>query len=193
VDQAKAADPMAMPSDYGEEAMGKAIAGSLAGGTVGAVGGAGIKAIKKKIAAKSIAKATEAAGSAVTDSATATAAKTLSKLASEEIDELFKQAEMNVPSESEKKKENNVAPDEKSTEEPKKTSNEEINPKTGLKDIHCEVCGYVGQPDEKGFCPECGTLGGVKPQNPEHTEEMLAPSHDYGGDINTESENSFNE
>ena len=32
-----------------------------------------------------------------------------------------------------------------------------------LEDIECEVCDYEGQPTETGFCPQCGTLGGIAP------------------------------
>lgn len=32
-----------------------------------------------------------------------------------------------------------------------------------LKDLDCEECGYKGQPDTDGRCPECGAICGIKP------------------------------
>jgi predicted ATP-dependent serine protease len=34
------------------------------------------------------------------------------------------------------------------------------------KPIECEVCGYEGQPEYDGRCPECGAIGGIKPHDP---------------------------
>ncbi|HBN85791.1 MAG TPA: hypothetical protein DDZ89_18340, partial [Clostridiales bacterium] len=88
--------------------------------------------------------------------------------------DLFKHADMNVPTEEEKKKESNVTDDE------------------DLADISCEVCGYQGKPDYQGFCPKCGTLGGIKPKAiAPAQDEMLTPSHDLGGNIYDESAHAF--
>ncbi|MDF2841630.1 MAG: hypothetical protein K0R00_56 [Herbinix sp.] len=159
VDQAKEVNPTALPSDYGSEAASNAIAGGAAGVGIGALAGAGVKAIKNAV--KNV---------------------KVSKLASEELDELFKEAEMNVPTKEEAKKESNVVPEEPT-----------IDPKTGLKDINCEVCSYKGQPDNLGYCPECGALGGITPKEISNVTEMSAPSHDLGGEIYSESAQSFEE
>lgn len=34
-----------------------------------------------------------------------------------------------------------------------------------LKDLDCEQCGYTGQPEHDGRCPECGAICGLKPKN----------------------------
>lgn len=34
-----------------------------------------------------------------------------------------------------------------------------------LKDLNCEECGYQGQPDYDGRCPDCGALCGIKPKS----------------------------
>lgn len=99
------------------------------------------------------------------------------KKASELIDELAKRAEINIPSEAEKEKASNIAPED-----------------AELKDISCEVCGYNGKPDTKGFCPECGTLGGVKPSAKEHGGEPLYnPTYRYSSNIAEESARAFSE
>lgn len=39
----------------------------------------------------------------------------------------------------------------------------EFGKEARLHDITCEVCGYTGQPDDKGRCPQCFALCGKKP------------------------------
>ena len=39
----------------------------------------------------------------------------------------------------------------------------ELDKEAKLNDITCEVCGYTGQPDDKGRCPQCFALCGKKP------------------------------
>jgi rubrerythrin len=72
--------------------------------------------------------------------------KFMNRQASEVIDELFKQAKMEVPTPLEAKKES----------QPKKQPDDRPN-------IKCEVCGYEGKATVKGQCPECGAIMGVKP------------------------------
>lgn len=185
VDEAKAINPGALPSDYNEDAGKRAVGSAALGVGLGALGGAGLKAIKKavkKTASEQIDELTKEAEKNKKNSCSTVSwhgIKTIEtkkeKKASHEIDDLFKAAEMNVPTEEEKKKENNVA----TTEE--------------LKDIHCEVCGYEGKPDDQGYCPECGTLGGIKPQPRDNASEQLGPSHDMGGEIFSEHAHSFAE
>lgn len=40
------------------------------------------------------------------------------------------------------------------------------------RDIHCEVCGYSGQPTLDGCCPECGAIGGIKEEPPEQQKQQ---------------------
>jgi hypothetical protein len=215
VDTAKQVDPYALPSDYDAEAGKKTLAGAAAGAAIGGMGGAAYTGIKNKLNAAKTAKnakvgeavkdvlkhaeedsadiAKEAAPTiesieqgkniamAITGNLQGEIQKKLKqhhkkacKKASEEIEELLKKAEMNVPTKEEAAKESNIA----------------LEP---VKDIDCEVCGYKGQPDEQGYCPECGALGGVKPIPRNNAGEELQGSHDMGGEIYTESEHSFQE
>lgn len=37
-----------------------------------------------------------------------------------------------------------------------------------VQEIACEVCGYSGMPTEDdGRCPECGSIGGITPRQPD--------------------------
>lgn len=159
VTEIKERNPNALPSDYSNEAGKKAFAGAAKGIAVGALAGTGAKVIKDIV---------KSANEETQDK---------EKSASELLDERFKQAEMNVPTEEEKEKAKNIAPED-----------------MPLKDIDCEVCGYKGQPDYQGFCPECGTLGGIKPApNDSDRSTEPEPMLDYGGYIAEESSRAFEE
>jgi predicted Zn-ribbon and HTH transcriptional regulator len=85
------------------------------------------------------------------------------------VNTIDKKAEMNVPTEEEKKKENNEA----------------TNEKNYLKPIECEVCGYKGKPADDGTCPQCGAIGGKKKEN-DDLESKDFRSGDYDNSITEE-------
>ncbi len=87
--------------------------------------------------------------------------------ASDEIDRLYREASLKKPDAEGKKH----ILEEPSDYEPEKNMPE--NEVYALKDIDCEVCGYEGQPTEDGFCPSCGTLGGVKPTPPSEDKHTV--------------------
>jgi hypothetical protein len=48
-----------------------------------------------------------------------------------------------------------------------------INLASKIKPIDCEVCGYKGVPTYNGYCPRCGSLGGIKPTEHEENKHTL--------------------
>lgn len=48
-----------------------------------------------------------------------------------------------------------------------------INLASKIKPIDCEVCGYKGIPTYNGYCPRCGSLGGIKPTEHEENKRTL--------------------
>jgi hypothetical protein len=83
--------------------------------------------------------------------------------ASEELEDLLKEAKMTVPDKKEAKKEQ-IPPD-------KQVASADPTDGEYLADIDCKECQYKGKPASDGTCPNCGALLGEKPKEPDNERD----------------------
>jgi hypothetical protein len=83
--------------------------------------------------------------------------------ASEELEDLLKEAKMTVPDKKEAKKEQ-IPPD-------KQVASADPTDGEYLADIDCKECQYKGKPASDGTCPNCGALLGEKPKEKDNEVE----------------------